>query len=240
MKPIKASAEMNRDPSLLVPRAHPAEPRDCWNEIGVHGNGSCPELHKYVLCRNCPVYSNAGVRLLDRPAPADYRRDWKEYFAKNKELSALRKHPAVIFRLNAEWFAMPTAAFQEVAERRPVHSVPHRQHGIVLGLVNIRGELLICVSLGHLLGLENLPSRESLRTRHQRLLVGEWSGSRFVFPVDEICGIQRFDPQQLRELPATLRKSNFAYTRGILNWEGRSVGLLDPNLLFSSLSRSLA
>ena len=30
---------------------------DCWNRIGVRGDGSCPELKQYVHCRNCPVYS---------------------------------------------------------------------------------------------------------------------------------------------------------------------------------------
>src|SRR2546422_1979826 len=36
----------------------------------------------------------------------------------------------------------------EVAERRVIHSLPHRRTGIVLGVVNVRGELLVCVSLG--------------------------------------------------------------------------------------------
>jgi chemotaxis-related protein WspD len=58
--------------------------------------------------------------------------------------------------------------------------------------------------------------------------------------VDEVCGIHRFDMQQLQEPPATLAKSNQTFTRGILHWEGRTVGFLDPNALFSALDRSLA
>src|SRR5438445_8021579 len=60
---------------------------------------------------------------------------------------------AVIFRIHSEWLALPTEAFQEVAERRRIHSLPHRRNGVVLGLVNIRGELLICVDLGRVLGI---------------------------------------------------------------------------------------
>jgi chemotaxis-related protein WspD len=206
----------------------------------VHGNGSCPELLKFIRCQNCPVYSNAGVRLLDRASPPEYRREQMEYIARRKQLPAPRRHSAVIFRINVEWFALPTESFQEVAERRPVHSLPHRQRGIVVGLVNIRGELLVCVSLGHLLGLANLQPIEVLRTLHQRLLVGDLGGSRIVFPVDEVCGIHRFDMQQLQEPPATLAKSNYTFTRGILLWEKRTVGFLDPNLLFPALDRSLA
>jgi chemotaxis-related protein WspD len=240
MKQLETASAHASAPSQLPPNGQAVEIHACWNEIGVHGNGSCPELQKFIRCQNCPVYSSAGVRLLDRPSPPGYRHEWKEHFAQGKQLAARSRHSAVIFRINVEWLALPTEAFQEVAERRPIHSLPHRQRGIVLGLVSIRGELLICVSLGHLLGLENLLPCETLRTEHQRLLVGDWGGNRFVFPVDEVCAIHRFDPQQLQAPPATLAKSNLTFTRGILHWEERTVGFLDPNLLFMSLNRSLA
>ena len=51
---------------------------------------------------------------------------------------------------------MALAANDLVPGSRPnrlIHSLPHRRQGIVLGLVNVRGELLICVSLARLLGI---------------------------------------------------------------------------------------
>ena len=234
------SAPGNGSLEAPQPSSQPAEVYACWNEIGVHGNGSCTELLEFIRCQNCPVYSSAGVRLLDRAPPPEYRREQEEYIARRKQPPAPRRHSAVIFRLNVEWFALPTEAFQEVAERRPVHSLPHRQRGIIVGLVNVRGELLVCVSLGHLLRLANLPPLERLRTLHQRLLVGDWGGSRIVFPIDEVCGIHRFDMQQLQEPPATLAKSSQTFTRGVLHWQERTVGFLDPNVLFTALDRSLA
>jgi chemotaxis-related protein WspD len=106
-------------------------------------------------------------------------------------------------------------------------------------LVNIRGELLICVSLGHLLGLEGTPRGHEVRRTYDRLLVTGWDGNRLVFPADEVRGIHRFQVSELQELPATLTKSNFSYTQGLLSWAGRTVGLLDAQRLFSSLNRSL-
>ena len=235
-----ATPSVSSAPAQSPPGGHPEAVYACWNEVGDHGNRTCPELAKFVRCPNCPVYANAGVRFLDRASPLDYRREQREHIARRKEFAAQRRHSAVIFRLNAEWFALPTEAFQEVAERRPVHSLPHRRRGIILGLVNVRGELLVCVSLGHLLGLANLPPVEALRSAQHRLLVGDWGGSRIVFPVDEVCGIHRFDLQQLQEPPATLAKSHQTFTRGILHWEDKTVGFLDPNLLFGTLDRSLA
>src|SRR3954454_6216435 len=56
----------------------------CWQNIGVYGEGSCRELQKFVHCRNCPVYSHAALRLLERPLPEHYRADWTAHFAKEQ------------------------------------------------------------------------------------------------------------------------------------------------------------
>ena len=206
------------------------------------------------------MYSTAGVRLLNRPLSADYRRERTEHFAQSRQEAPSRsvgtapaRVSAVLFRLSNEWLALPTQAFQEVAERRLVHSLPHRRQGIVLGLVNVRGELLICVSLGRLLGVENIPTpgaapscRETLIKTHARLLVvnsdiqcGTSCRNRLVFPVDEVHGIHRFQPEELKEAPATVAKSNPTYTQGVLLWRDRAIGFLDADSLFSSLNRSL-
>lgn len=212
----------------------------CWNEIGVHGDNSCPELKKHIRCPNCPVYSGAGIKLLDRPLPTNYRREWSEHFAKTKKLPAPNRASAVLFRVSREWLALPSQAFQEIADRRPVHSLPHRRQGIVLGLANIRGELLICFSLGHLLHLDELPTPAELRTSYDRLLVADWNGRRIVFPVDEVRGIHRYQTQELKDPPATLAKASLSYTQSVLNWQGNMVGLLDPDLLFASFTRSIS
>ena len=217
----------------------PAPVYDCWKTIGVEGNGTCRELQAYVHCRNCPVYSAAGLQLLDRPLPANYRREWTEHFAQDKKLSVPAKTSVVLFRVGAEWLALPTHAFQEVAERRAMHTLPHRRQGLVLGLVNIRGELLICVSLGRLLGLEEEAPRDKPRAICDRLLVANWDGNRLTFPVDEVHGTHRFHSDDLKEPPATVAKSALTYTRGIFPWRERTVGFLDADLLFSTLNRSL-
>src|SRR3954468_13811615 len=134
--------------------------RNCWSQIGVHGDSTCPELKNFIHCRNCQVYSNAGAQLLDRPLPPNYRRDWTDHFARKKRTAAPAKISAVLFRIESEWLALPTQAFQEVAERRMIHSLPHRRAGLVLGLVNVRGELLICVSFSRLLGIKKVGAEE--------------------------------------------------------------------------------
>jgi chemotaxis-related protein WspD len=216
-----------------------AKGASCWSQIGVYGNSSCPELTAYVHCRNCPIYSKAGHELLDRPLPAGYRGQWTEHFARERKPRELTSVSAIPFRVGSEWLALPTRCFQEIAERRPIHSVPHVEQ-MVLGLANVRGELLICVSLGHLLGLANVPPRNLLRLEYGRLLVFHWNGHRTGFPVAEVHGPHRFHPEQVKPPPAMLAKSNPAYTESLLLWQQRTLVLLDPELIFSALNRTLS
>jgi chemotaxis-related protein WspD len=216
----------------------------CWVQIGVYGERNCPELEKFTHCRNCPVYSEAGVRLLDRPLPQDYRREWSAHFAHEEKRKLRARSSAVVFRIASEWLALPTQAFQEVAEYRRIHSLPHRRNGIVLGLANVRGELLICVALDRLIGIDSRAAKAESESatlgRGRRLLVVGWESSRLVFPVDEIDGIYRFQAKELKEPPATVTKSNLSYTRGLLLWNQKTIGLLDVESLFPALNGKLS
>jgi chemotaxis-related protein WspD len=227
-------------PASPVSLAVPGVDFDCWNRIGVYGDGSCKELPAAVHCRNCPVYSAAGARLLDREPPRDYKRYWTEYYSRERKRPAPGRMSAVIFRLGAEWLALSTRAFQEVTERRKVHSLPHRRNGIVLGVTNVRGELLVCISLARLLGLEHTSRFAASVEPCKRLVVAEWQGSLVTFPVNEVHGVHRFQAQDLQEVPATVARANPALTRAMLTWNNLKVGCLDEESLFSTINRSLA
>jgi chemotaxis-related protein WspD len=215
-----------------------AAPEPCWNAVGVYGSRTCEKLEAAVHCHNCSVYSQASLDLLDRPMLPEHRRAWSEHFARKKVEAAPARESALVFRLSAEWLALPTPAFEEVAERRLVHSLPHRRQGLVLGLVNVRGELRLCVSLARLLGLDQSHLHATQGRVYDRLLVARWHGQHFVFPTEEVCGLHRFQTQEVAALPTTLAHSR-SYTTGILHWQGRTVGLLDPDLVFANLNRSL-
>jgi len=225
---------------LAVPVEKNVEIAGCWSHVGVYGDGSCLELHKFVHCRNCPIYSSAGVKLIDRPLPADYRQEWSQHFAEDKRFPEAGNASAILFRIQNEWLALPTHSFQEVAQRRPIHSLPRRGQGVVLGLANIRGELVICVSLGHLLQVERISSLDTLRVNYRRLLVIQQETSRVAFPVDEVQGPLRFHPRELKAPPSTLARSERRYAQGVLTWQDCAAGFLDLDVLFSNLQRSMS
>jgi chemotaxis-related protein WspD len=214
---------------------------DCWNKIGVWGNRTCGELKKVIHCRNCIVYSSAAAQLLGAELPEDYLGRWTTHFATEPEVESRQLQAALIFRIGAEWLALSPTNLQEIAEGRPIHSVPRGRSNTLLGLANIRGELLVCLALDRVLGLEKTGSEKSSSKRaiYRRMVVAGCHGSRFVFPVEEVHGIHWFNPNELKEVPSTVTKAQTAYFRGILIWQNKSVGCLDDRLLFNMLNESL-
>ena len=231
-----------RKQSVTVQSSSHATINDCWNKIGVRGDLSCPELEKYIHCRNCPVYSAAALDLLDTDLPVDHIERWTSHVAQVKVLIELDLYSVVVFRIGDEWLALPTTLFKEITSIGAIHSVPNRQNGVMLGLTNIRGELLVCVSLQELLGLQQ-SSKHKLDKHHAvngRFMVIQREGSYVVCPVDEVYGIQNFHPREQMPVPATLATAKATYTRAVLPWQQKSVGLLDDQLLFYTVDRSLA
>ena len=100
---------------------------DCWNQIGVRGDGSCPKLPEHVHCRNCPVYSAAAIKLLNGDLPADQTDNWTKHYATNSGGEGSAAESAVVFRVGPEWFALATVNFKEVVPLRKTHPLPHRR-----------------------------------------------------------------------------------------------------------------
>ena len=135
---------------------------DCWNRIGVKGDNSCPELAKVVHCHNCPVFAAAGQRLFERPPPAEFIDEWTRQLARGEPAAPPDTAAVLVFRIGEEWLGLDVQNLVEIAEPRPVHRIPHRTGRRLLGLVNIRGELQLCVSLRDLLGIEAGEDRKSV------------------------------------------------------------------------------
>ena len=216
-------------------------PSGCWNTIGVRGDGSCPELKQHVHCRNCPVYSAGAAELLDAHVPVDYFAERTSHFARPLDSQDAKTRAVVVFRIGAEWLALPTEVVTEVANLRPIHSLPHQRTRVVLGLASVRGELLICVSLGQVIGVEPAPAagRHHRSTVFQRLLVIRREDVHAACPVDEVYGIHRFHTRQLENVPATVAQATVAYSTGLLPWNDHMVGVLDDQLVFYTVKRSL-
>ena len=183
------------------------------------------------------------ARLLDREATEESLRESTAQIAAAKNVTELGTRSVIIFRIEAEWFALPTGVFQEIGDRSPVRTLPGHHGGILSGLVNVRGELLLCVALGTVLGVDKAAAAQGPRNpaSSERLMICRRNEGRLVFQVSEVYGLHRYHPRELRNAPATLaRAAEGIYTLGVVRWKDKIVGCLDDELLFYTLNKSLA
>jgi chemotaxis signal transduction protein len=141
---------------------------------------------------------------------------------------------AFIFRMNEEWYALPAASCDRVVDQSRTHSVPHRK-GTLIGVGNIAGDLLPVISLPTLLGIG---SADTATNEHRTLLFSA-HGKRFAMPVSEVHGIHRYHTSELRAVPATL-DSPGTFTIALLDWNGRTVGVLDADRVFRGSVEAIA
>jgi len=178
--------------------------------------------------------------LLNRPHPEGYRSELTRRIAEAGHEKQVDEFTSLIFRVGAEWLALPSERIREIAVLNTLHTLPHR-HNALLGLANVRGELLICVDLAIFLESSAIDvATKDKNTPHGQLLVVVTDQGPLAFPVDEVHGFHRYQEVELRELPATLAGATNTYTYNILPWQGHSVGCLDAQALFRAINQSLS
>jgi chemotaxis-related protein WspD len=213
---------------------------DCWNRVGVRGDRSCPELATYAHCRNCPVHAAGATKRLDAEPPAGYLAERTRHFAERAGPKDTDARVAFLFRVASEWLALPMWVVAEVTQVPVMHSLPHRRNGVVLGIASVRAQLTVCVSLAKLLGVQPADAQpERRKTAYRRLIVMRRDDVRAACPVDDVHGIHRYSPKELRDVPATVARASATYSTAVLSWQGHTVGVLDEDLLFYTLKRSL-
>jgi chemotaxis-related protein WspD len=237
------------DSSKSDSKSHSPGQGDCWNTIGVSGDRSCPELNTHTHCRNCPVFAGAARGFFERQAPDGYLAEWSRWLAESngsglrgdaqaadsEQLLSLDEAVSVlIFRLGEEWLAFPTKAVAEVTTPRPVHMIPHRSNTVLTGIVSLQGQNQLFVSLHGLLGATaTSPTSPRLVVLRDADRAETWA-----FAADDVVGVRRVPRSQWRTVPSTLINPAVGFSQAVLSWDGRTVGLLDEQRVFTAL-RSL-
>ncbi|MGC1305913.1 MAG: chemotaxis protein CheW [Phormidesmis sp.] len=207
---------------------------------------------------NAQSKKDASAQLLQRPVSPGYLAEQTAQLA----ASAQRDHRAdllsvLIFRLGSEWLALSAERCQQVLPVATIHTLPHRSNQTLLGVVNVRGQLLLKVSLSAVLDLKAALGKSASRQAdvssksvsdgakaYPRAVVIERkteSGSleTWVFDADELYGIYAIAIDQL-EHPAGRESaadsaSNQTCVRHIFSWREQKVSFLDDSRLFKAL-----
>jgi chemotaxis-related protein WspD len=203
----------------------------CWRRIGVQGGDhSCERLAEVLHCRNCPVFSAAARTLLQRESAVEPTPEWRDPDARREDRAS-----ALVFRLGAQWLGLPPAQVVEVAPNRDVRRLAHRTAGRIEGLVNVRGELRLCVSLVELLGLG---ARAASDARARLVLVDD-DGQVLAFRCDEMQGLASYAAGDAQTPPDTLPAALRRCVGGMLPLDQRHVALLDGPALTRLLRQAV-
>ncbi|WOO39697.1 chemotaxis protein CheW [Rubellicoccus peritrichatus] len=182
------------------------------------------------------IDSTASIELLDRQSPEGYQREWLERIRERPDDDVKDTMPALVFRVAGEWLAISVTCVAEVTSDAPVHRVPHRTNEVLKGIVNVRGELQLAISLRSLLALESGTAEQMSAGRvYPRMVMLLREGERFVSRVEEVVGVIHFEKDEMEQVPVTVSKALATYTRGIFSWRDRKIAMIDDELLFHSI-----
>jgi chemotaxis-related protein WspD len=217
---------------------------NCWKRMGVWSSGTerCPILQQVHHCRNCEIYAATGRQLLNRPQSPDYRDALTTTLAEEQPKVQNNARAAFVFKIGQEWLALDVSVIREIAPMAPIHTIPHLSSNILRGLVNIKGKLEICVSIGPVLGIGRC-EQAAERIDHiasERLVIAVHEEDIITFPVSEIFGVVRYSEESLKAPPITVSGSKAVYTSAILCFDDKDIGLLKNQPLFRTLTRDLA
>ncbi len=104
------------------------------------------------------------------------------------------------FKISGEEYAIPVMEVQEVIKPQLVTAIPLAQD-FIRGLINLRGQIVTCLSLRKLFGQEDLLDQD-----HMNIIVRGKDGL-FSLVVDEVTDIVDISPENLEKVPDTINKN---------------------------------
>lgn len=186
--------------------------------------------------------SSAVLRLLDQPVCAADLAAGAEAASRPAATHVSGTTGVLLFRLDNECLAIPARLLRRTtAYTRPL-PIPNRSTGILRGLCNIRGELVLCADLRRLLGLpahDNAETSGDTGADARRMVVIGPAGASWVFEVDALIGVERIDPQSLRLPPMTVEHALGACVAGLTEIAGAGVSVLDGERVLAGFKAGL-
>ncbi|MBF0452559.1 MAG: chemotaxis protein CheW [Candidatus Magnetomorum sp.] len=148
---------------------------------------------------------------------------WASHYAEKQEAHEEHENNWLIFQLGNERFMVSLEDLEEVT---PV------QNGIrlssasmhIMGLMNLRGGIVIIADLGQIIGIRNTPGREE----NQRILfVSDANDKRIGYLVDCVEGISTVDCSHIQEKVAGEKNKTSPFIKFIGENKGKPVACID-------------
>ncbi len=141
----------------------------------------------------------------------------------------------VIFRVNEGEYGLDVSQVNAIETLTDVVPVPNAANHI-LGIMNLRGDVLPVYSLRTKFGLQEVPVNEQTK-----IIVTTSNGVAIAFKVDEVKEIIECDDSKLADFPSIARTQETAYVDKVANHNGRLILLLNQDrLLLESEAQAIS
>lgn len=132
----------------------------------------------------------------------------------------------VIFLVGKEEYGMDVQVVTAIEPMMDIVPVPNAPT-CVLGLMNLRGEVIPVYSLRKRFELEEVADKEK-----NKLIVAHYDGKSIAFKVDEVLEMQDFEDSLISDTPLITKSVRTTYVRAVANKQGKLVLLLEPSGMY--------
>jgi len=128
----------------------------------------------------------------------------------------------IIFLVGKEEYGLDVTFVTAIEPMTDIVPVPNAP-ACVLGLMNLRGEVIPVYSLRKRFGME-----EQSDANKNKLIVARYDDKSIAFKVDEVMEMQDFEESAISDTPIIAKSARTTYVRAVANKQGKLVLLLNP------------
>lgn len=132
----------------------------------------------------------------------------------------------IIFRIGEQEYGIDVQLVTAIEQMMDIVPVPNGPD-CVLGLMNLRGEVIPVYSLRKKFKLEEYTDPEKTK-----LIVTRYDDMPLAFKVDEVLEMYDFTENLITGTPVIAKSAQTAYVRGVANKQGKLVLLLNPSTMY--------
>ncbi|SEP79852.1 purine-binding chemotaxis protein CheW [Solimonas aquatica] len=143
---------------------------------------------------------------------------------------AIRMQPAqrwVCFVAAGQNYGLPILKVMEVLRVSAIEAVPGAPHSVV-GVINLRGQVLTVLDLRQRLGLQG---HTPLDTHEARIVITDCGEELLGLLVDSVADVRKLLPSDQQEAPAVHQIPSTVRVLGVVNDNQGFLTLLDPDSL---------
>ena len=132
----------------------------------------------------------------------------------------------IIFQVGKEEYGLDVQGVTAIEPMMDIVPVPNAP-ACVLGLMNLRGEVIPVYSLRKRFGMEEITDKEK-----NKLIVARYDGKFIALKVDEVLEMQDFEDSAVSDTPVIAKSARTTYVRAVANKQGKLVLLLEPSGMY--------